>query len=111
MEKTRLRTLNKRGTVYQALMFVCPGCAEGGPDGYDGLHLLSVNNTLEKPSWEWNEDLDAPTLSPSILTKGYCLCHSFLREGVFEFLPDSEHALAGQCVPIPELPQWALNLE
>ena len=111
MPKARLRTLNNRGVVYTALMFVCPGCAAGGPEGYDGLHLLPVNTTNYKPSWDWDGNLERPTLSPSILTQGYCRCHSFLKAGVFDFLKDSDHPLAGQKIEIPDLPAWSLNLE
>lgn len=109
--KTKIRTLNNRGVVYTALMFVCPGCKAGGPEGYDGLHLLPVNCDNYKPSWDWDGNEEAPTLSPSILTQGYSRCHSFLKSGVFQFLQDSDHPLAGQEVPIPDLPEWALNLE
>lgn len=109
--KAALGTVDDHGLVYQALMFVCPGCKAGGPEGYDGLHMLPVNapKGLEKPSWEFNGNLEAPTLSPSILSKnGYVeRCHSFLRDGVFEFLTDSTHPLSGQKVPIPDLPKWA----
>lgn len=36
-------------------------------------------------------------------------CHSFLRNGVWEFLGDSAHKLAGQNVPLTPLPDWAVN--
>lgn len=112
--KSKLRTVDASGVVYQALMFVCPGCAAGGPEGYEGLHMLPVNSPdIGKPSWEWDGNLEAPTLSPSILTeasKHYSRCHSFLKAGVFDFLTDSTHPLAGQQVPLPDLPQWAEDL-
>lgn len=106
--KTCLKTCQDGNMVYEALMFVCPGCAAGGPEGYDGLHILPVNvENVGKPSWTWDGNLEKPTLSPSILTDGYTRCHSFLRVGIFQFLGDSNHPLAGQCVPIPDLPTWA----
>lgn len=92
-------------------MFICPGCAAGGPEKYAGLHELPVNATGIAPvSWDWDGNLEAPTLSPSLLSRGHCLCHSFLRQGVFEFLPDSDHPLSGQKVPMPDLPQWAIDM-
>lgn len=111
--KSRLRTVDDRGKIYTALMFVCPGCIAGGPEGYEGLHSLPVNveGEFDKPSWDWDGNLEAPTLSPSILSRGYGVCHSFLRQGIFEFLTDSTHPLAGQKVPIPDLPEWVVNLE
>lgn len=121
--KSRLRSIRETsGLTYSSLLFVCPGCVSGGPDGYDGIHMLPVNvkEDIGKPSWTWDGSLDFPTLSPSILTNGFRnkdtnevvrpRCHSFLRDGVFEFLKDSEHPLASQKVPIPDLPASAENL-
>ena len=108
--KTILRTVNNRGVTYDALMFSCPGCVAGGPEGYDGIHMLPVNTENTSPSWQWNGDLEAPTLSPSILSSGYVRCHSFLRDGVFQFLNDSTHPLSGKSVPISDLPDWASEL-
>lgn len=112
--KTMLRTVNDHGVTYDALMFACPGCAAGGPEEYEGIHMLPVNaENIDKPSWNWNGDLESPTLEPSILTHGgpnYPTCHSYLRDGIFEFLTDSTHPLSGQHVPIPDLPEWAAEL-
>lgn len=33
-------------------------------------------------------------------------CHSFVRDGKWEFLTDSAHKLAGQTVPLPPIPDW-----
>lgn len=122
--KSLLRNVVADGISYTALMFVCPGCVAGGTDGYEGVHSLPVNSdlsTIGRPSWIWDENLEAPTLSPSILTHGYKdpktgdmikpRCHSFLKAGVFEFLSDSEHSLSGQKVPIPDLPEWVERLD
>lgn len=116
-----LRTVDDHGVTYTALMFVCPGCAapytlsDGTEVSPSGLHLLPVNSPQKSPSWDWDGNLDAPTLSPSILTGGGTrgvddrpfVCHSFLRGGVFEFLSDSTHSLAGTSVPLPPLPGWS----
>lgn len=116
--KAMLRSVIDKGVRYKSLVFACPGCVAGGPEGYDGIHSLPVNATgLDRPSWDWDGNLEAPTLSPSILTnKGnttespYPRCHSFLRSGVFEFLVDSTHPLAGQHVPMPDLPDWVVAM-
>lgn len=105
--KAMLRSVNAKGIIYPTLMFVCPGCAEH----HTGLHSLPVNTDKKSPAWIWNENLEAPTLTPSILTKsdyadGPKVCHSFLTDGVFNFLTDSTHSLAGKEVPIPDLPDW-----
>lgn len=36
-------------------------------------------------------------------------CHSFLRAGVWDFLSDSAHKLAGQKVPMVPLPDWMVD--
>jgi hypothetical protein len=58
-----------------------------------------VAGTAAKVAWDWNGSTSAPTLTPSILkhTPGK-RCHSFVRNGVVEFLADCEHELAGQSV-------------
>ena len=108
--KAMIRNVDDHGTKYQALAFVCPGCLELG--GGSGLHMLPVNSTEESPSWDWDGNLEAPTLSPSILTgkdDPARRCHSFLKAGVFEFLGDCAHSLAGTSVPMVELPGWFTN--
>jgi hypothetical protein len=112
--------------------FHCPGCDES--------HTLPVRpiprGVLECPDvvtwahWLFNEDLAAPTFSPSVSIKSghYCdgdktdcwctyykqhpnepvmyacfICHSFVRNGRIEFLHDCTHALAGQTVDLPDI--------
>lgn len=104
--KSQLRTIVSAAGSYTALMFCCPGCAEIMSN--DGLHMLPVNNNIKSPSWKWNGSVDLPTLEPSILTRYNedKICHCFLRDGVFEFLSDCTHSLAGQKIKIGELPRW-----
>jgi hypothetical protein len=69
--------------------------------------------------WNWDGNLASPTLSPSLLVTrryggegpdGYDQrCHSFVRAGHWEFLSDSSHSLAGQTIPLPPLPDWAVQ--
>lgn len=107
--KSRLQKVIRDDISYNVLVFVCPGCVAGERPGYEGVHMLPVNvpEGVHKPSWDWDGNLEAPTLSPSILTTGPSRCHSFLNAGIFDFLSDSEHSLAGQKVPMPDLPEWA----
>ena len=106
-----LRTIDDHGLIYNSLMFACPGCVE--MYGSSGLHMLPINSEIKKPSWVWDGNLIRPTLSPSILTGKDKLdvCHSFLRDGVFEFLNDCTHSLAGQHVEMPHLPFWVIDEE
>ena len=49
------------------------------------------------PQWNWNGDVDKPTLRPSIMTNdGTHRCHTFVTDGIVEFLGDCTHELAGQ---------------
>lgn len=101
--------------------FWCPGCKE----------MHAVTTEVGASHWSWDGNADAPTFSPSILvTSGHhspgwegpdcwCTynakherkspfsckrCHSFVRAGQIQFLGDCTHALAGQTVPLPNLP-------
>lgn len=117
-----LRTTHDGEKQYPSLAFICPGCML---DAYDlptgetyhptGLHLLPVNTDQTKPVWTFDGNEDAPTVSPSILThheqtetdpRPTFVCHSFLKAGVFEFLGDCTHKLAGHFVPMVDLPDW-----
>lgn len=107
----------------QRLTFWCPGCQE--------THMISYG----PDGWTWNHNADKPTFTPSILVTGskltelgekqwrdYCehktpipngkcdsapmRCHSYVTDGHIQFLADCTHHLAGQTVPLPELPDW-----
>lgn len=113
---------------YDAITLWCPGCQyyrDGDPDPAGGLHMLPVTGDGSKrPTWSFDGNLQAPTLAPSILTRtehtrryidgelkdvGRFVCHSFLRNGVWEFLGDCTHPLAGQHVPMVPLPDWVVH--
>lgn len=90
--------------------FLCPGC--------ETVHTISYG---DDNSWTWNGSLELPTFSPSVLTEGMTykrvggtdedptfedvsfVCHSFVSEGVIQFLSDCTHSLANEYV---ELPLW-----
>lgn len=111
--KSMIVKIIDHGVEYDELAFVCPGCEQLLDLGH-GLHMLPVNTDKKTPSWTWDGNLEMPTLSPSILSRynDQEVCHSFLRNGVFEFLPDCTHRLAGQQVPMPELYEWfVLDME
>lgn len=76
-----------------AYSFQCPGCK--------CAHMV-LTDTNKKPCWSFNNDLDSPTLSPSIRVKGQKLCHSFIKDGKIQFLNDCTHELSGKTVEIPE---------
>lgn len=103
----------------------CPGCND--------THMVCVGHpeAAGRPCWDWDGNLEAPTVNPSIKVGGVqwqpedafykpthasvspggeICCHSFVRAGIWEFLGDCTHHLAGQHVPLPELPDiWGDN--
>lgn len=116
LSRTTHKDLDGNVHSYDCLVFICPGCATGS-EGYEGIHRLPVEPTgTDIAHWDFDGNLEAPTVEPSILTHfnspvfNFTTCHSFLRNGVFEFLNDSDHSLSGQHVPIPDLPEWAEEL-
>lgn len=110
------------GNVIGGVVWVwCPGC--------DSAHRFTVDSVSpERIAWEWNGSLESPSFEPSYLTWGTRYndangaktdhehgtasewrCHSFLRDGVWDFLGDSTHALAGQKVPMVPVPDWLVR--
>jgi hypothetical protein len=90
-------------------VFFCPGCQEE--------HAITIRPAPpDRPAWEFDGNLEAPTLNPSILRTWRSgvpeehpdrTCHSFVRAGKIEFLGDCTHALRGQTVELPEVEAWA----
>lgn len=70
----------------------CPGCKCG--------HAFRTGTG----EWEFNGDMDKPTVHPSLLVSGgddpAYRCHSFIRGGMIEFLTDCSHNLKGKTVPL-----------
>ena len=79
--------------------FHCPGCKTE--------HYISTSPEFGAV-WQFNGDLDKPTVSPSLLWNAgggnptTPICHSFIRDGKIQFLNDCTHDLKGQTVEIPE---------
>ena len=86
--------------------FHCPGC--------NMMHLLPISytpgneiylNGKLKPIWQFNGDLESPTLKPSfkivwVGTKPPTCCHSIIRDGIQIFLVETTHKYSGQRVPM-----------
>lgn len=90
----------------ETLFLWCPGCAADERNG-TGLHQINRN-------WQWEWPTESLTVSPSILVSHpmpdlTLICHSFIRGGQWEFLPDSTHPLSGQTVPMVPLPEWLVK--
>lgn len=111
-----LRRINDGGDLYHAIFLWCPGCEYILDDRkVGGLHALPINgNPKKRPVWSWNKDLVRVTLSPSILTRTSrhnvkFICHSFLRDGRWQFLGDCTHSLKSKTVPMTPLPDWVVR--
>lgn len=106
------------------IAFYCPGCKTA--------HVLRTGDGTG-PKWEFNGNVDSPTFQPSVLVRSIranltdaelelydqvfdgtsaifddprfaSVCHSFVRHGQIEFLPDCTHELVSQTVPLPDFP-------
>lgn len=92
----------------------CPGC------GYS--HDIAVGTPFRNGAkWQFDGNAEAPTFTPSLHwksghyadgtppvecwlckrgSKACGVCHSFIRDGQWQFLGDCTHHLAGQTVPM-----------
>jgi hypothetical protein len=75
------------------------------------IRILPVKNQTitQLPQWDWNQDTERPTLSPSVRTVWEggdgrtIVCHSFIKNGMIEFLSDSTHDSAGTSLKLLDL--------
>jgi hypothetical protein len=86
-------------------VFVCPAC--------------NCHHAFDE-RWEFNHDLDKPTISPSFKQTGfigfnkdgdytYGTCHSFIKEGMIEYCGDCTHDMKNQKVELPEIQNTHTN--
>ena len=104
MAKIRINENIHNGQKYYhtQYMYNCPGC---GCEHAIGLKVDGGNH-------DFNMDLDHPTISPSVLYASHPICHSFINNGMIQFLSDCEHPLTGQTVELPDYPeQTEIKLE
>jgi|SRR5271165_7119570 len=72
----------------------CTGCEEAHPLPF------------EDGRWSFNGNFKAPTFTPSFKHdwgNGKC-CHYIVTDGQIAYCGDCTHALAGQTIPMPDLP-------
>ena len=84
--------------------FWCEGCKtehQVWTDAQDGVD-----------PWMWNKDTERPTVSPSVLVNADLfgqrnpnqpVCHSFIKDGMIQYLNDCTHELAGRTVELKEI--------
>lgn len=72
----------------------CPGCGS--------------DHEIDLGMWEWDGGTERPSFHPNLQfvardNDGVVLrCHARIVDGVWHYLPDSTHGLAGQSVAVPE---------
>lgn len=90
---------NSVSNVPGMYQFFCPGCQR---------HHGVWTNKNENPCWEFNNNVDHPTVMPSILVRmplgeSMSICHSFIKDGKIQFLSDCTHHLKGQTVDLNDI--------
>jgi Family of unknown function (DUF6527) len=75
--------------------FFCPGCKS--------WHGVRIGG--EWHHWIWNGSLESPTFTPSIHVGG--VCHSFVINGMIQFLRGTTHSRSGQQI---EIPDWSSSI-
>lgn len=90
----------------------CPACEQIHAFALDGKNSSGAQ-------WTWDGNVEAPTFAPSMHIRTNSpddpryqpqacssVCHYFLRAGIIEYLGDCTHAMKGQKVPLPQLPEY-----
>ena len=77
--------------------FICPAC--------------NCEHTFDD-RWLFNYNYDKPTISPSFLQQGflgfkdevpvYGICHSFINDGMIQYIGDCSHELKNKTVELPD---------
>lgn len=97
-----------------------------GPIPYRMIPVILKGSRKDqpRPMWSWNGDTERPTLKPSILSKGQreltaeevarlhageelnlppAVCHTWVTDGVAQYLADCTHEFAGQSLPLNDV--------
>lgn len=111
-----LRSLENGG-----LLFYCPGCKTCHSIKVEGAHAWTWNGDVNKPTfspsimvtcWEltkqgraemevWEAAGYPSPREGRTFDRVKKICHSFVRDGQFQFLGDCTHSLANQMVELP----------
>ena len=96
------------GNVKGLYLVECPGC--------ENMHHIPTKEVpydfmASSDRWTFNGNMEKPTFSPSLNIMRFegvnrdrkYVCHSFIRDGHWQFLNDCTHKLAGQTVPMIEI--------
>ena len=88
--------------IERRLWYQCPAC--------DSQHGIRIEGP--EPRWGWNGSVEAPTLTPSVLSyipkndgTRETLCHHHLTDGRVVVCGDSPKR-PNETLPLPPLPDW-----
>jgi len=59
------------------IIILCPGC---GKESALSFKTATIK-TAPHPIWQWNNNKEKPTLTPSVNSKGCCEWHGYLKNG------------------------------
>lgn len=83
-----------------AYTFYCPGCK------HNHMYFIKGYNL----SWQFNNDVDKPTFTPSLLNRIPAndnrpeqRCHLFVKDGKIEYCGDCTHELSGKTIEMEEI--------
>jgi len=108
----------KRDINSTQLYFHCPGCGHLHALNDNKTDTIKINpkNPKKVPIWEFNGNFERPTINPSYLSWSYRKnpitgeynieidrCHSFIRDGMIQYLSDCHHSLKDQTIELPEI--------
>ena len=89
------------GGYHGELAFKCPGCNK---KHFINDDITQIPNLPPNHIWYFNGNFENPTIQASVLVEWpENVCHSFIKDGTIEFLPDCTHKLAGQTVELPNI--------
>ena len=82
----------------------CPACEDAH------RFIVEAEPGTEIGMWDFDGNMELPSFEPSLLVttgfpSGTKICHSYLRSGVWEFLPDCTHGFAGNKTRIIDFPE------
>lgn len=92
---------------YKRVVYWCSGCKS--------IHTVAVEGKQHNgANWSWNGSMEKPTFQPSVLSTYETptmkrVCHTYITDGVVNFLDDCTHEFKGQHVPLEPLPDWVLG--
>ena len=92
------------------ISFWCPGCDSAhtigiGPSGWQWDEAsLTVSPSIKVQGVQWAPESSFHRLNHHVAPGSPICCHSFIRNGVWEFLDDCTHQLVGQTAPLHEWP-------